>query len=172
MDFKNFSLKKVNKKYFIAVLAVGAALMLVSNLTVNTSQKNDTNVSTEKNAALKNDDTEKRLAEIIGKITGVSDVSVFITYENNGVHKTVENVTEKNSKSESGTEASREKNTVMKKQSGTEEPFVHEETLPQVRGVMIVAKGVGGSAINAEITDAVSAVLGVSVHKVKILQSD
>lgn len=172
MNLKKFSLKKVSKKYFIAVLAIGAALMLVSNLTDNASEKSDTKDSIEKNTLLKNDDTEKRLAEIIGKIKGVSDVSVFITYENNGVHKTVENVNEKTSKSESTTEASLEKNTVMKKQSGTEEPFVHEETLPQVRGVMIVAKGVGDSAINAEITDAVSAVLGVAVHKVKILQSD
>ncbi len=172
MDFKNLSLKKINKKYFVAFLAVGAGLMLISNLTDNNAEKKNEKVVTEKVTAVENDDIEKRLSEIIGKIKGVSDVSVFITYENNGVHKTTENVTEKIAKSESGTETSRENITVMKKQSGTEEPFVHEETLPQVRGVMIVAKGVGSSDVDAEITDAVSAVLGVAVHKVKILQSD
>ena len=60
----------------------------------------------------------------------------------------------------------------MKKQSSSEEPFVSEEVLPQVRGVLIVAKGAGDAEVNAKITDAVSAVLGVPIHKVKILSAD
>ena len=60
----------------------------------------------------------------------------------------------------------------MSRASSAEEPFVSEEKLPSIRGVLIVAEGVGKSEINAEITEAVSQVLGVAIHKVKILSAD
>ncbi len=172
MNFKLPVLKKLKIKQLSVILLAGALLLALSNLAAVDTKSKKTQQISEKSSSVESENTEKRLAEIIGRVKGVSNVSVFITYENNGVHKTADNLKETTSIKDGGTDVSREKTKVMKKQSASEEPFVSEETLPQVRGVLIVANGVGSPAVNAEITDAVSAVLGVAVHKVKILQSD
>lgn len=165
-------LKNSKIKYLAAILIVGILLMVTADFKFSDDKReaNKSKSSEKDNLKMQND--EKRLEETINKIKGVSNASVFITYENNGVHKISENIKETTKISGENTEISTEKNNVSTKRSTSEEPFVNEEKLPQVRGVFIVAKGVDNPKINAEITEAVSAVLGVAVHKVKILPSD
>lgn len=112
---------------------------------------------------------EKRLCTVVEKIKGVSDVSAFITYENSGVKKAGTNSSSNVSASDGSSSAASEDTAVMKKSSASEEPFVSEEVMPQVRGVLIVARGAESGLISARITDAVSAVLGVPVHRVRVL---
>ena len=44
------------------------------------------------------------------------------------------------------------------------------ENMPEVEGVMIVAQGGGDGVIAANITSAVESLLGVPVHKIKVLK--
>lgn len=166
-------LKKLNPRQMAAALALGIALLMLSSFFSadkgKTADRQETGTDV---GALQYAQTEKRLKAAVEKVRGISDVTVFITYENSGVKKTASDSNTSTTVSEGSTSAASEDNTVMKKQSSSEEPFVSEEVLPQVRGVLIVAKGAGDAEVNAKITDAVSAVLGVPIHKVKILSAD
>ena len=174
MNFKIKKLKSIRLYHLLAVLAAGIALMLVSNLFagITTENKNDAKETVEADTDKNIPELESRLAAIVGKIEGVSNVSVLITYENSGVKKHGIDSKEDVTSSGDTTSVKKESTAVMNKESSHEEPFITEEVMPQIRGVLIVAKGVNSSFVKSEIADAVSAVLGVAVHKVKVLSAD
>ncbi len=178
MDAKQFSqrwtmelkkLKHIKSSYLVLALFLGIALMVLSK-GINPSKNEE---QTPKPAVITTDtNAEEKLGEIIGSIEGVSDVSVFITYENAGVKKT-SSVYEKSTSQDGGKGNESSKETpVMVKDSSGEKPFVKEDVLPTVRGVMISARGIRDPKLKAGITDAVSGVLGIPVHRVKILHKD
>lgn len=162
-------LKRVKPAYLVIAMAMGVALMMLSN-TFTPHDKEDTSQKI-KEEDVYNTDAENKLKQIIESIDGVSNVKVFITYENKGVKKLAS--VGDNSSSDDGnkkTDTSSRREVTVKNSSG-ESPFVDEEILPQVRGVIIAADGLENKTLAAEITDAVSAVLGVSVNRVKILSN-
>lgn len=163
-------------KYLAVLLVAGVVMILISNFSGTPTAKktvdNNSGSTVSETSVPDSRSTEESLAKILEKVKGVSNVSVFITYDNNGSKKISSNTKESIEKSDSSEKTSTEKTTVMSRASSAEEPFVSEEKLPSIRGVLIVAEGVGKSEINAEITEAVSQVLGVAIHKVKILSAD
>lgn len=162
-------LKNIKTSYLVLALFLGIALMVLSKGIKPAKKQEETSqpavITADENA-------EEKLKEIIGSIDGVSDVSVFITYENSGVKKT-SSVYEKSAlqDGEKGNESSKE-TPVMVKDSSGEKPFVKEDVLPMVRGVMISARGIRDPVVKADVTDAVAGVLGIPVHRVKILHID
>ena len=50
------------------------------------------------------------------------------------------------------------------------EPYVTKENMPEVEGIVIVAKGGGDGNVCADITAAAEALLGVPAHKIKVLK--
>ena len=50
------------------------------------------------------------------------------------------------------------------------EPYVTKENMPEVEGIVIVAKGGGDGNVCADITAAAEALLGVPAHKIKGLK--
>jgi len=162
--------KKIKPHYLIVLLLLGIILMIFSNQ-ISQEKVGDTTqlVKKEQNSYNKYEDIENRLADIIRKIEGVDDCDVFITFENNGVKKHITNTSESTTSSEGSLSSKKDLSAVMEKKSGSESPYISEETMPEIRGVLIVAKGTRQPKIDKEITSAVSAVLGVSLHKVKIL---
>ena len=159
--------KKLKIPHLAAALASGILLILLSN-TFTHKEKSEPPLPAMENT-LENCDTEKKLAQMLGSIEGVSDVQVLITYENNGVKK-VTSFGEQALIQDGAKKTDTIKNTpVTAKNSSGESPFVDEEILPEIRGVLIVAKGLEKRALACEITEAVSAALGVSVNRVKTL---
>ena len=49
-------------------------------------------------------------------------------------------------------------------------PYVVQEIYPQVEGVLVVAEGGDNSSVILAITDAIQALFGVDVHKIKIVK--
>lgn len=150
MKLKN--LKNIKITYLAAILGAGIVLMLLSNM-MSPEAEIPEQPPPEEAAVLKDSSVEDRLRELIEDIDGVSDVSVFVSYENNGVR----NIAMSGEKF------------VTQKEGSAEQPFVTEEVLPQVRGVIIAAKGISTSSLEARISDAVASAMGVPIHRVKIL---
>ncbi len=168
MDLKG--IKNIKPVYLLAALVLGVFIVVLSNL----GQKKEPELKENEVRQTVPDiaNTEKRLEEIIDSIDGVSEVAVFITYENSGL-KNVTTVTEETSEEKGEDKSQSYKNTVVTQKEGSvERPFVREETFPEVRGIIIAAKGVGDKTLNALITDAVSSAMGVGPHRVKILPKD
>ncbi len=168
MDIKK--LKSIKITYLIIALAAGIALVVLSNGMPKSAPKERT--VTESHKPPDTVDVERRLKEIIESIDGVSDADVFITYENSGV-KNIATVTDETYAADDDKRTNSGKSQVVTVRDGSSEtPFVEEEKLPQVRGVIISAKGVSDMSLNALITDAVASAMGVPVHRVKILSKD
>ena len=163
-------LKKIKPQYFVMILGFGILLMIISNALLSGNGHNNTSLNADsENFYRSRENIEKDLADIIEKIAGVECCDVFITYENNGVKKHVTDIKEDTINSKESLTTKRELNVVTEKKSGMETPYVSEEIMPQIRGVLIVAKNAENIKIKDQIATAISAVLGVSLHKVQIL---
>jgi len=168
MEIKKLIPNKIS--YLIVALAAGIFLIMVSGMFKNEEKPPTPEI--EENSINNTTENESRLAQILETVEGVSDVSVFLTYENTG-KKSIAVMTEETMTSEGDKKTSAYKSQVVTAKDGSsEKPFVNKETLPEVRGVIICAKGVGNEKTKLIIADAVSAAMGISTHRVKVLSKD
>ena len=55
-------------------------------------------------------------------------------------------------------------------EDGSQTPYISSETYPEIRGVLVVAKGGGDPVIVQQIQEAVMALFHVDAHKIKVLK--
>ena len=101
---------------------------------------------------------EARLSEILEKVNGAGNVSVMITYYGTRGYD-LEFEEKKN-------DNQIENSVVMEGSS----PFIKSEFYPAVKGVIIVADGAKSAEVKKALSDAASAVLEVSSHKICVLE--
>lgn len=104
---------------------------------------------------------ETRLENILEKMQGAGKVKVMITLKDEGEAVLGKDV-KKNSES-------LEENTVLFDDADGTSPYVTKENAPEVMGVIVVAEGGSDTKTQARITEAVQAVLGIEVHKIRVL---
>lgn len=102
---------------------------------------------------------EEKLEEILPEIEGVGKVSVMVTAKNYGTVKLAEDETEKNKET-----------VILSQKGGGEDAKIIEEMYPEIEGVIIAADGGKSDRIKAELTEAVTALLGVDAHKIKVFE--
>ncbi|TKC19858.1 stage III sporulation protein AG [Robertmurraya kyonggiensis] len=185
-------------QYLIVVLLFGAAIMVVSN-TLFSGDNNQSSIpvvgSSEgvpsevetlgQTKAAGNDmiaDYEQRyetqLKEALEGITGVSDVMVAVN-----VDATEMKVLEKNTVTRSQTtgekdreggertveDQSQDSQTVIVRNGEKEVPIVLETKKPEIRGVLVVAKGADNIQVKKWIIESVTKLLDVPVHRVSVM---
>lgn len=159
-DFKNMLSEKKMKLILAAGIFLGVVLIVVSN---RYSDPPVDNKQTEEIIVTENptSDTslEYRLKILLSRVNGVGEAEVFLTYSS-----TEEKLALKD-KEINGTEQ-----TIMKSSSGNTEPYIYKSIYPEISGVIIVAQGGDNDDVKAAIADAVSAVLELPIHRVKILK--
>ncbi|MFS0672777.1 stage III sporulation protein AG [Ornithinibacillus sp. 179-J 7C1 HS] len=120
---------------------------------------------------------KKQLENMLEKIDGVSEVEVMVNldstdvkvYEQNlikGTQQTEEN--DRNGGTRHIQENTEETQTVIIRQGDKETPVLVQTKKPEVRGVLVVAKGVERATIKQWVVEAVSRVLDVPTHKVSV----
>lgn len=123
---------------------------------------------------------ERRLEDILSRVSGVGAVQVMITLETTRElvlekDQQLQNSSTTEEDSQGGSryshQTSRSENTVYHS-SGSNEPYVVKTLLPRVEGVVVVAQGAGTGTINRNITDVVQALFDVEVHKVKVVKME
>ena len=135
-------------------------------------QATDTNADERKNL-------EDDLKRILLQVDGVGEVDVAVTMESTGrklVEKDVplsessvdETGNGTNSKKES--KNSEEATVYLENADGTKAPYVIEETMPVVRGVLVVAQGADDPQVVAEIKEAAMALFHLEAHKIKVMK--
>lgn len=121
---------------------------------------------------------ENQLTEILSTIVGVSDVTVMVNLES-----TEEIVVEKNTRIQDSktieqdreggnreiVDSTRDEQVVIIRDDHGEQPVVLMTRKPQVRGVLVVAKGAENAQVKAWITEAVQRVLHVQANRVSVL---
>ena len=168
------------KDFMIGILIVGA---LCAVLAFPTGEKDTINVAEEitkeEEFLCTNDyetELENRLEEILSQMEGVGRVEVMITLEASSrevIEKDL-SVSENKSGETMGTisdsSLAKEEVTVYSDTTAGNIPYVVQEIYPEVEGVLVVAEGGGDSYVNLAITDAIQALFGVDVHKIKIVK--
>ncbi len=127
---------------------------------------------------------EERLTDILSNVSGAGKVQVMIT-----ARATREKVVEKDvtqssarvseSDSNGGTRVTDESSysetslyTGSTSGQGSGEPYVVKELVPEIEGVVVAAQGAGDEYVIDEITQAVSVLFDLPVHKIKVVKME
>ena len=121
---------------------------------------------------------EEDLEKLLEKISGVSAVEVMVNldatnkkiYEKNLIvgNQTTEE-TDQNGGERHIEDATEEQQVVIVRQGEEEVPLLIQTKKPEVRGVLVVAKGVEHMELKQWVSEAVSRVLDVPVHRISIM---
>jgi len=121
---------------------------------------------------------EKQLTELLEQISGVGQVSVMVTLENETAIEPAFNTisNEKNTEerdNEGGVRTVIEKQinrqVVMLKKSGEDEAMILKKTSPKIKGVLIVADGACSSEITDKLTKATATLLDLPLYKISVM---
>lgn len=121
---------------------------------------------------------ENRTKEILEKIVGVGTVDIMVTVESTEEIVVVRNMNDSQAQSEetdaSGgkrhtTQYTRDGEIVTYSQSGDETPIVTKRIKPQVRGVLVVAKGAENKTVRNLIEQAVEKGLNVPSYRISVV---
>ncbi|WP_077618750.1 stage III sporulation protein AG [Bacillus sinesaloumensis] len=192
--------KKGNKKnqYFLLLLAVGIAFMLISNLftgdtpssvlpassSTEVVSKDEPTFGGQKDDDLNNaiskyeDRYENELKESLEAIAGVEDVIVSVS-----VDATETKILEKNTVTQSQLtneedrdggkrqveDLTKDEQVVIIRSGDSETPIVLKIEKPEIRSVLIVAKGVENAKIKQMVVEAVTKGFDVPNHKVAVV---
>ena len=120
---------------------------------------------------------EKRLAGILGQVSGAGEVEVMIFWESTE-EKVVEkdqpvsrsNTTENDSAGGSRSVYQYEEQESTVYGDGEGSPFVTKILAPKVKGVLVIAQGAGTGEVSSSLSEAVQALFGIGADKVKVLR--
>ncbi|KAA9007484.1 stage III sporulation protein AG [Paenibacillus spiritus] len=121
---------------------------------------------------------EDRTKEILEKIVGVGTVDIMVTVDsteeivvqrNMNDSQQLSDETDANGGKRHTTQYTRDGSIVTYSQSGEETPIVTKKIKPQVRGVLIVAKGAENRTVRSLIIDAVEKGLNVPGYRISVV---
>ena len=176
---------KSGKEKITIVVLTGILLLVISLPTGSKSGQTETNENTQTrqtglSESAKSYETvlEEKLEKALKKVEGVGEVSVVITLKNTS-EKIIaadsdysESVIQESDSAggvRSTTQQSGSTSNIYYDTQEGSEPYVTKENMPEVEGIVIVAKGGGDGNVCADITAAAEA-LGVPAHKIKVLK--
>ena len=122
---------------------------------------------------------EKRLEDILSNMAGVGEVDVMLTASSSEEKVVLSDNPSKQSHTEEVdsqgesrviSETERGDETVYESNGNDQTPYVIKEIEPQLAGVLILAEGAGSATIKAEIVEAVEALFGIPVHRIKVIK--
>lgn len=189
--------KKSNKyQYFLVVLLFGAAIMLASNMLLSPSPAT---VETAANPEENNEDVEafgskkidgneiiaayeehyeNQLKETLEGIVGVGDVLVAVNVDATEKKVLEKNVVVQSQKTEevdreggqrTVEDQSKDEQLVIIRDGEKEVPIVIETKKPEIRGVIVIAKGADNIQVKKWILESVTKLLDVPVHRVSVM---
>lgn len=179
---KDFIGKLFTKERLPVILLVGVLLVVIS-IPVKKQSGNTSEDATYTNEAGEADyvtQIEKRLENILKDTEGVGQNKVMITVKNTGkeiLYSQMDISSSKVTENDSGgsrvsEEMSQLESVLYTEDNGTQKPYIQDEEMPEIMGVVIIAEGAGDADIVTQITEAVSTLLGVSVNKIKVMKME
>lgn len=132
----------------------------------------------EKTTTIDNSDLEKRLENILSKISGVGKVSVLLTYTQTSSKIPIYNINSSTStieeKDTTGASKITETENLQKEVVSDNDKGITTEkiVMPIVEGAIITAEGASNSSVKTNIISAVEAVTGVATHKIQVFEME
>lgn len=163
-----------------AILVISADTFFVNNKrNRNSIEESDIQFNIQSDSAVTYEEQlEGKLKVILQQISGVDDVSVMVTLSAGKEVVPAVNTTQTGSEtnemdSDGGTRTikqnSIDRSIVLKNSASVEDqPLIVKEVMPEVKGVIVVAKGAERVDVAAQLTEAVQTVLGIPAFRVKV----
>ncbi len=148
--------QKIKSGKFFEIVVVIILILVVAAIVFTTFTEKDASKDAEGSAAYERE-LEARLGEVLSKMAGAGEVSVFVTVASEG-EKVLAVETEQ---AEDGTV------TTTPILSGGE-PIVLEERKPEITGVLIVAEGADDLNVRFNLLEAAASVLNINQSIIKV----
>lgn len=184
MQWSEMSQKQKKTMLWLGVLAVlGVVLLLAGEKGADTKQQVSESIlqangTIQLQSSSATAQMERQLEQTLMQIKGAGTVTVQITVNNLGrkeyvtdVQKTERNTTETNGESQKQTTEVQENQTVVQ-QAGQNGALLHTETMPDIRGVLIVATGAEEASVQEQLLKAASTVLQLSTEHIIVLPGE
>lgn len=179
---KDFLKKLFTKERLPIVLLVGVLLVVIS-IPVKNTRENQNTETEYTNEVSHNDyvmDIEKRLEDILKNTSGVGQNKVMITVRNTGkevIYSQLDVDSVFTTETDSGgtrvtEEMSQKESVIYTEENGVSKPYIQDEEMPEIVGVLIIAQGAGEASVVREITQATSVLLGIPVNKIKVMKME
>lgn len=158
---RNRLLELVEKyKYVLLVIVIGIILMILPTEKRVASEHPDSEIP------VTNEPMDEQLERILTQIRGVGKVQVMLT-EQTG-RETIYQVDE--DRTEGSDNMKVKKETVIVSGGGTQSGLVQTVTPATYLGAIIVCQGAGSPAVRLAVANAVSAVTGISMDRISVLE--
>ena len=157
--------KGIIKKYRfpLLILLLGVVLML---LPANSAEKDDVQGKQEYET-FSLEDTERRMEEILGRIQGTGKLQLMLTLKSGSQLELAEDTDQTMDERE----MSRRTETVtINRGSGTQDVVVTRQFYPVYQGALVVCQGASQASVRLAVTEAVSALTGLSSDKITVVQ--
>ncbi len=158
-------------KYAALVVLIGAGLLLWpgGDFGLGGSEKEEKRETLEIYEDLDTQDIQREMAEILGAMSGVGQVKVMLTVDSDGERQLAQNTQLNYSGSTAAPEDySRRSETVLVSGSGGNETVTVKTMYPTYRGALVVCEGGDRAEVRLAVTEAVSALTGLSTDRITV----
>lgn len=184
---KIFENKEKRIENLISLLIILVITLIVINKIMDGDEKENLEIKNEVGVEFAKEnveynsstDLEKRLENILSKISGVGDVSVLLTYKETqalvpiyNINSSISTVEEKDTSGGSRiTETENLQKDVVTSNSNAD--IVTEKSImPIIEGAIIAASGADDINVKSNIISAVEAVTGIATHKIQVFKME
>ncbi|MBE5738372.1 MAG: hypothetical protein E7354_01380 [Clostridiales bacterium] len=168
-------IKLLNKKNFkIFIVLVIMLIAIIFYLGINDNKESAISVSQDSQGYLSTleycERLENKLESIISQIAGAGSVKVMVSVDGSPELKYISDTDSKTSTNTAGTTTTSTSSPIIIGSGANASGIVTTETLPNVKGVIVVSSGAGNIGIKLDILNAISTVLDLSSDKITILK--
>lgn len=177
---KNITKNKERRTQNLILIVVLLVILLIainyifSDKNSSNSTSNKSNIINSDNTNVNNDEMsqeinlEQKLADILSKISGISDVSVVLSYSKD----TTQNIVYNTKQTEDGEKLSSEKSVAYNEDGSKKTAIVESVEMPKIEGAIVVAKGANTVDMKSKLASAVSTVTALPVYKVQVFEKE
>lgn len=175
------------KSQLLLVLLTGLLLVVIAIPTKKTQTVQDEDEMVNAKMAVASTDIteyseylEGKIAGALEHVSGVGKTEIILTFSSNGqkiVEKDQQSDSQKTVEADSagGTRNSEDRSSertsvYIQEADGSQTPYISEELLPEIQGVVVIAEGGDNAVVVKNITEAIQALFGLEAHKIKIMK--
>ena len=176
---KNITKDKERRTQNLILLIVLLVIVLIAmNFIFSPDTKTSNNTSTDSNIINSKENESKetiegtttnlesKLEEILSQISGISEVSVVLTYSQD----TKQNIAYNTKEEEKDGNKTSEKTVAYNEDGSTKNAIIESVEMPKVEGAIVVAKGASSVDMRSQIATAISTVTNVPVYKIQVFE--
>ena len=152
---------EIVKKYRLPLLVLVVGIVLMT-LPLNGKKVKE---ETAKEEGFSLTDTEEKMADMLGKISGVGKVRVMLTLESG---MTLQLARDKDLSERENERKEDEQVVKINRGSGTQEVVVTHEIYPKYLGAVVVCDGADHPAVRLAVTESIAVLTGLSSEKITV----